>query len=163
MEVLDAKMINTKFGIETYLDINNLIEIEEVNIPTSESPYFDLKIRVKYYRLRKENYYDSLTNYFWIRVHPDLNSLTLLETDIQSLFSVKDREEREATKELIGEWMIHTNAFKRKIKELIKEKREANFLTEEEIREALETIGLLEKALELKPEEVISANIEAYN
>jgi hypothetical protein len=163
MEVLDAKMIPTQHGLETYLDISNHIKMTDIHIPTIENPFFDIKIGMEYYRLTAEHYYDSQINYFWIRIDPDLNTIALLESDKQSLFGVKNLEEREATKELIGEWIINTQAFKHTIRQLINEKKKEDVTTEEEIRETVRTIELLEKTLELKTEDILKANIESFS
>ncbi|WP_264737847.1 hypothetical protein [Cytobacillus firmus] len=163
MELLNARIIPTQHGMETYLDIPNKITVADVHIPNSNSPFLELKIGIEYFRLSAEHYYDSQTNYFWLRIHPESNSITLLETDIQSLFSVKNDDEREATKELIGEWLINTNAFKQTIKRLINQKRAENGTTEEEFQEALKTSELLKKTLELKTEDILNANLEKYH
>lgn len=163
MGILDAKMIPTQHGLETYLDISNHVKVTDIHIPTIENPFFYIKIGVEYYRLTEEHYYDSQVNYFWIRIDPDLSSIVLLESDKQSLFGVKNLDEREATKELIGEWIINTQAFKHNIRQLIDEKKKENVTTEEEIRETVRTLELLEKMLELKTEDILKANVESFS
>lgn len=160
MQILDAKMIDTKSGLETYLDIQKNVHVADLHIPTEDSPFFDIKIGIEYYRLIDQNYYDSQVNYFWIRIHPEMNTIALLEPEIQNIFSIKDVNERVATKKLIGEWLINTNAFKSSIKNLIEEKRSENVLTEKDIRETLRTIELLEKTLELKTEDILKAEVK---
>nr|WP_309101382.1 hypothetical protein [Fredinandcohnia onubensis] len=159
-QILDAKIINTKYGLETYLDIQKNVYIADLKTPTVDSPFFDIKIGIEYYRLIDQNYYDSQVNYFWLRIHPEMKTITLLEPEIQNIFSIKDVNERVATKKLIGEWLIKTNAFKSSIKNLIKEKKSANVVTEKDIRETLRTIELLEKTLELKTEDILKAEVK---
>ncbi len=48
-----------------------------------------------------------------------MSSVTLRETKTESLFAVKNKFERDATKELVGEWLIKINAFKQVINDLI--------------------------------------------
>ncbi|MFS0820882.1 hypothetical protein [Bacillus sp. 1P02SD] len=160
MQILDAKVIDTKSGMETYLDIQKNVHVADLRISTEYSPFFDIKIGIEYYRLIEQNYYDSQVNYFWIRIHPEMNTIALLEPEIQNIFSIKDVNERVATKKLIGEWLINTNAFKSSIKNLIKEKNTENVVTEKDIRETLRTIELLEKTLELKTEDILKAEVK---
>jgi hypothetical protein len=162
MQVLDAKMIDTKSGLETYLDIQKNVHVADLQIPTVDSPFFDIKIGIEYFRLIDQNYYDSQVNYFWIRIHPEMNTITLLEPEVQNIFSIKDVNERVATKKLIGEWLINTNAFKSTIKELIEEKK-SNVVTEADIRETLRTIELLEKTLEIETEDILKADVKRYS
>ncbi|WP_010284809.1 hypothetical protein [Bacillus timonensis] len=159
-KIVDAKMIDTKYGLETYLDIQKNVHVADLRIPTGDSPFFDIKIGIKYYRMIDENYYDSQTNYFWIRIHTKMNTISLLEPEVQSIFSIKDVNERVATKKLIGEWLINTNAFKSSIKSIMKEVKAKKIVTENDIRETIHTIELLEKTLELKSEDILKAEIK---
>lgn len=54
-----------------------------------------------------------------IHMNTDMSSVTLRETKTESLFAVKTKFERDATKELVGEWLIKINAFKQVINDLI--------------------------------------------
>ncbi|KKK38152.1 hypothetical protein WQ57_10070 [Mesobacillus campisalis] len=163
MELLNAKIIPTHQGLETYLDIPNNITITELRTPTKEKPYLDIKFGIEYYRLKQKHYYDSQINYFWMRIYPEFSSISLLETDIQNIFSVKDQSERQATKELIGEWLINTKAFKQTILQLIEDKRKENVSSREEIRQIDREINLLEKVLELRTEDILKASVQKYN
>ncbi|GAA3334259.1 hypothetical protein GCM10020331_101520 [Ectobacillus funiculus] len=58
----------------------------------------------------------------------DFSSITLTETETESLFAVKSEEEREATKELLGEWFIKTNSYKESINECIKKVKKGKYL-----------------------------------
>lgn len=160
MQVLDAKMIHTQNGLETYTDIQENVHVAELRIPTVKSPFFDIKIGIEYYRLIDQNYYDSQVNYFGIRIHPEMNTITLLEPEVQNIFSIKDVNERLATKKLIAEWLINTNAFKTSIKNLIKEKKFESKETDKDISQITRTIELLEKTLELKTEDILKAEVK---
>ncbi|MEH7381096.1 hypothetical protein V7138_11550 [Bacillus sp. JJ1533] len=92
-----------------------------------------------------------------------MNTISLLEPEIQNIFSIKDVNERAATKRLIGEWLINTNAFRSSIKNLINEKKSENVVTEADIRETLRTIELLEKTLELETEDILKADVKRYS
>jgi hypothetical protein len=134
------------------LDATKADDLGHLLYPTEENPYFDMKIGIRYYRLRNQKYYDSDINYFWLHVDHENNKIHLLEPEMQSIFAIKDAEEREATQELIGEWLINTNTFKHSIRELINQKKA-------EIRQIIRTVELLEKRLELKTEDILKATV----
>ncbi|KAF0822013.1 hypothetical protein ACOSZF_15025 [Cytobacillus firmus] len=160
MKLLDAKIIHTKYGIETYMDLVKNVEARDIHFPSEPALYYEITVGVEYLRLRKEKYYDSEKNYFKIRMNLNMDSITLSETKTESLFAVKDKCEREATKELVGEWLIQTNAFRQAIQKLIDEKKVENVQTEEDIKKVLGTIRFLERILEIKPEDVLSAKFD---
>ena len=39
MDLLDAKVIHTVYGLEIYLDSVKNIEVREIHIPTTDSPF----------------------------------------------------------------------------------------------------------------------------
>lgn len=96
-------------------------------------------------------------------MNSEFSSITLRETKTKSLFAVKNEYERDATKELVGEWLIKTNAFKEVINELIQKKKMENVQTEEDIQIVLGTTRFLEKLLKIKTEEILSAVVERDN
>ncbi|PLS17231.1 hypothetical protein CVD28_13295 [Bacillus sp. M6-12] len=160
MNVLDAKIINTQYGMETYLDFVKNVEVKELHYPTEIAPFYEITIGVEYYLLKEEKYYDSRKNYFRIRMNADMSSVTLRETKTESLFAVKNKFERDATKELVGEWLIKTNAFKQVINDLIEQKKMENVQTEEHIQIVLGSIRFLDKLLKLNKELILGANVE---
>lgn len=158
MNVLDAKMINTQYGIETYLDLLKNVEVKDIQYVTETASYYEITIGVEYFRLRNENYYNSEKRYFKIRMNSDLNAITIIETKRESLFGVKNEFERSATMELIGEWLIKSNAFRKVLNDLIADKKMENVKTEENI---IGTIRFLEKLLEISTEDILSARVES--
>lgn len=90
-------------------------------------------------------------------MNSDLNAITIIETERESLFAVKNEFERFATKELIGEWLIKSNAFRKVLNDLIDNKKMENYKTEEN---KLGTIKFLEKLLEISTEDILSARVE---
>ena len=157
MNVLDAKMINTQYGIETYLDLLKNVEVKDIQYVTETASYYEITIGLEYFRLRNENYYNSEKRYFKMRMNSDLNAITIIETNRESLFAVKNEFERSATKELIGEWLIKSNAFRKVLTDLIDNKKMENVKTEENI---IGTIRFLEKLLEITTEDILSARVE---
>ena len=41
MNVLDAKIINTQYGLETYLDMVKNIEVKELHSPSDNEPFYE--------------------------------------------------------------------------------------------------------------------------
>ncbi|MCP1191471.1 hypothetical protein NKR17_20835 [Priestia flexa] len=160
MNIVDSKVINTKYGLEMYLDLVKTIEVKELHSPTDIGPFYEIVLGVEYFLLRDRKYYDSERNYFRLRMSDDFNSITLKETDTESLFAVKTEHERDSTKLLIGQWLIKTNAFKEVICQLIQQKKIQNVQNEGDIQKALGTITFLEKLLELKIEDILTADVE---
>ncbi|MDW4509522.1 hypothetical protein R7236_14050 [Priestia megaterium] len=123
MNVMDAKIISTQYGLETYLDVVKSVDVRGLHYPTETEPFFEITVGIEYFLLKEERYYDSRKNFFRIRMNSDFGSVTLVETKMESLFAVKNAGEKDATKELIGEWLIKTQAFKQVINELIVQKK----------------------------------------
>ncbi|RFU63119.1 hypothetical protein [Peribacillus glennii] len=160
MNIFDAKIVNTQYGLEMYLDRVKNIEIKEIHSPSDNDTCYEIELGVEYFLLRDGNYYDSAKNYFRIRMNEDFNSITLRETDTESLFAVKTEHERDSTKLLVGEWLLKTNAFNQVINELIQQKKKENVQNEGDTRKVLGTIRFLERLLEIKTEEILSAKVE---
>lgn len=160
MNVMDAKIISTQYGLETYLDVVKSVDVRDLHYPTETEPFYEITVGIEYFLLKKERYYDSRKNYFRIRMDSDFDSVTLVETKMESLFAVKNEGERDKTKELVGEWLIKTNAFKQVINELIDQKKMENIQTEGDIQVVLGTKRFLEKLLEIKTEDILNTNVE---
>lgn len=160
MGILDAKVINTVRGLEVYLDLVNNIEIKDLHIPTLDSPFYEIRFGIEYFLLRENKYYDSHVNYFSIRMNDDFSSIILKETETESLFAVKSEDEREATKNLLGEWFIKTNAYKECVKESIKKVKEADIYTAADIHHSIQTLKFLERLLEVTTEDIQNASVE---
>ncbi|MCM3537395.1 hypothetical protein [Priestia endophytica] len=162
MKILDAKIINTAHGLETYLDLIENSEIKEIHLPTTNNPSYEIQFGIKYFLLKNEKYYDSHKNYFYICMSSDFSSTTLKETHIESLFAVKNKEERETTKKLLGEWFIKTHTYKESINKLINKIKTENHCTEVDNQNKAEKIKFLKKLLELTAEDLEDASIERH-
>ncbi|MFP3122030.1 hypothetical protein OH784_04430 [Ectobacillus funiculus] len=160
MNLLDAKVIHTVYGLEIYLDVVKNIEIKEIHTPTIDSPFYEVQFGIEYFLLRNEKHYNSLRNYFCICMNQDLSLITLKETETESLFAVKSEDERAATKKLLGEWFIKTSSYKEVINERIKKVKKEDVCTGADIQYNIETIKFLGKLLELTTEELELAPIE---
>ncbi|MFP3669864.1 hypothetical protein SB717_32650 [Priestia sp. SIMBA_032] len=160
MNILDARVINTHRGLETYLDSGENVAIKKIQIPTQNHPFYEIQFGIEYFLLRKGKYYDRQRNYFIIQMNPDFTSITLKETETESLFSVKSEEEREATKALIGEWFIQTNSYKQSIQESIERIRKEEISTEEDINKKLKAKNFLKKVSYLTSSDIQNAPIK---
>jgi len=160
MSILDARVINTKQGLEIYSDLIENSEITKVHIPTLNTPFYEIQFGIGYYILKKEKYYDRQKNYFKILMSPDLESIILQETKTESLFAVKSTEEREATKKLLAEWFIQTNVYKEVITQSINQIKKGNIWVGEDNEDRLEAIKFLEKLMVLTTEDVKNASMK---
>ena len=160
MDVLDAKVITTVTGLEIYVDLRETSEIRKICIPTKDELFYEIHLGIKYFLLRKEKYYDSHRSYFSICMNRDFTRITLQEPETESLFAVKSQNERQATKNLLGEWFIKTSAYKESIKEVIKEVKKENVHTEKDIQDTIETVRFLEKLLKLTSNDIKNAALE---
>ena len=116
MNVLDAKIIPTARGLEIYLDVEKSIKIKDIHIPTMNSPFYEIQFGIEYFLLREKKYYDSEMNYFSIRMNHDFSLITFKEPETESLFAVKNEDEKEATKK--GPWKDSLGLVLTKRKEL---------------------------------------------
>lgn len=160
MNVLDAKVINTALGLEIYLDGGETIEIKEIHLPSINHPFYEVQFGINYFLLRKEKHYDLHRNYFGISISHDFSSITIKEAEVESLFAVKSEDEREATKALLGEWLIKTTNYKKCINESIERIKLEEIYTEEDIQQKVGKIKFLEKIHSLKPEDLEKAPIK---
>ncbi|MGC9933454.1 hypothetical protein [Priestia aryabhattai] len=159
MDLLNAKGIKTTHGFELYVDLIKNVNIKELSIPTVTNPFYEVKFEIDYLLLEEHRYYDYQQNYFWIVMNENLSLITLKESEMQSLFGVKNEEEREATKQLLGEWLIQTIAYKKAITRYLNEIEQNNTKIEENQR-VKKTKMFLKKLLELKTMDIEKALIE---
>ncbi|MDK8210536.1 hypothetical protein QP741_23560, partial [Bacillus subtilis] len=94
MYLLNTTAIRTTRGLELYLDLVKNISIKELCIPTVNNPFYEVKFEVNYFLLEQNKYYDQQKNYFWLVMNKNLNLITLRETEMKSLFAIKNEVER---------------------------------------------------------------------
>ncbi|WP_249871536.1 hypothetical protein [Oceanobacillus saliphilus] len=151
MKVMDAKVINTKYGLEMYFDNIKSVDIKEIHSPTIRNPFYEVLIGVEFLLMKEQKYFNKMKNYFWISMSTDFQTITIKETVTENLFALKNDEEREATRELLGEWLIKTQSFKNAITELINQ------------QDLSETERFLKNLLYLNSDDIKNAFIEQYN
>ena len=160
MKLLDAKVISTVQGLEIYSDLVKNIEIKELHVPTIDSPFYEVQFGIGYFLLRQAKSYNSQRNYFHICMNSDFSMITLKETETESLFAVKNEDERAATKKLLGEWFVKTKGYQESINKYIEKVKQENVYTDEDIQHKIKTINFLEKLLELTTEDIELAPVE---
>ncbi|MGW9018591.1 hypothetical protein, partial [Priestia megaterium] len=152
MELLDAQVINTQYGLEIYVDNIDNVKVKALYAPDLDNEPYEIMIGVKYFLLR-DRYYETKENYFWININND-NVVMLKESNTESLFAVKNESEREATKDLIGKWLIKTNTFKHAVIDSIEEQKKENIQSEIDITQVTNRINFLERVLQIKTEDI---------
>ncbi|MCD7035031.1 hypothetical protein LRR81_12310 [Metabacillus sp. GX 13764] len=159
MSIIDSKIIETQYGQELYMDQSVKVEADMLQQPEESRPFYGLRIGVEYFLLR-DKHFTIEKNYFWILMDQGLKMVSLAETDTESLFAVKSEQERSDTKQLIGDWLIKTDAYKQAILRLIEQYKSENVATEAEIRKIMQANQFLEKLMMLKPENIEQAEVE---
>ncbi|MCK1993123.1 hypothetical protein GW626_04440 [Peribacillus muralis] len=160
MNTLDAKVIETRYGLEMYSDLIENIEVKEILSPTTDNRFYEIILGIKYFLLAEKKYYTNQKHYFGFRMSDDYNLIMLIEPETESLFAVKNEIERQATKELIANWLTKTEAFKQVVNEMIEKQKGREVQTEQDIEEVLGIIKFLEKLPLVKPEDIEQASIE---
>ncbi|HZG70570.1 MAG TPA: hypothetical protein VEY51_03455 [Chondromyces sp.] len=158
--LLDAKLIDTQYGLEAYLDRTNTVEITSVHTPGTHSSLCEIKLGINYFLLRDRNF-GNRKNYLSIRLNNYNGLVTLIEPKTENIFAVKNEVEREATKNLIAEWLIKTDAFNYAVTQQIQKlKKNPNIQTEDDIKKLTNAIKFLEKLLQLKTKDIQNAPIQ---
>lgn len=158
MDLLSSKAIKTTHGLEVYIDSVENIKINKLHLPTASQPYYGVKFEIDYFLLEEHKYYDLQQNYFCLVMSENFQSMKLKEPEMQSLFGVKNEEEFKATKHLLSDWLIKTNAYREAILQFLTKYEKDN--SKVETNEENENITtFLKKLLELKTIDVEQAPI----
>ncbi|QGS67896.1 hypothetical protein CV093_01585 [Oceanobacillus sp. 143] len=56
MNVMDAKVINTKYGMELYFDNIESVDVKEVHSPTVENPFYEVLIGVEFLLMKERKF-----------------------------------------------------------------------------------------------------------
>ncbi|RLL46571.1 hypothetical protein D8M04_05020 [Oceanobacillus piezotolerans] len=154
MSMVDAKVINTRYGLEMYCDKDSSVVINEVHSPTDKNPYYEVLIGVEFLVMKNQKDMYPMKNFFWISMSEDFQTVKIKETEMGNLFALKDSEERKATKEMVAQWLFKTESFKKAITTWIKKESHSVQPDEEQF---------LNNLLYLSTENLESAFIEAVN
>lgn len=154
MNLLESKVIETEFEKEIFIDKISNINLRVSLYPERNFPFFELIVGLEFIRIRDNEFYGYNDNYFRLRITEDLESFFVFETDQQSIFGIKNGQEKEATIELIHYILTESTNFKKLINTMIKNLKLANVVCEEEIKETKAKLMVLEKLLKIHFEDV---------
>jgi hypothetical protein len=153
MNTVDAKIIKTQYGSELYVDDVEHINFKSLHAPEANQPLYRIEFEIGYFLLKEHRYYEYEQNYFWLAVSEDFSKLIIQEPDMESLFGAKSEEERKATKELLSQWLIHTEAYKNLLKQHINDCKKSDETNQD-------ITAVLEKLLSVSAADIEQAPIE---
>ncbi|PLT33106.1 hypothetical protein [Bacillus sp. V5-8f] len=154
MNLLDSKVIHTKFETEIFIDESESIELRSVHFPKKDLRYYECMIGLDLIRIRDNKFYGWEKNYFGIRITSDMQSIAIFEPHQQSIFAVKNEQETQGTKELVDYVLTESHTFKKMITKRIEQLRQTNVVTEDDIKEVRGRLELLEKLRDIRHEDI---------
>ena len=117
-------------------------------------PFYEFMIGLNLIRIRDNEYYGNKTSYVNIRISEDLQSLFVLEPDLQSIFAIKNKQEKEATIELIQYLLVDSQTFKQVVSEMISNLKKENFINGFEVKDAKAKLAVLERLLNVSADDI---------
>ncbi|MFC4798293.1 hypothetical protein ACFPA1_02795 [Neobacillus sp. GCM10023253] len=154
MNMLESKVIQTRFEKEIFIDEKSNIEINGFRSLDKNTPFYEFMIGLDLMRIRDNKYYGNKKSYARIRISEDLQSLFVLEPDIQSIFAIKNQQEKEAAMELIQYLLIDSQIFKQVVADIIGNLRKTNVVSSLEIKELKVKLAVLEGLLNVTEENI---------
>ncbi|MBT2730460.1 hypothetical protein J7E63_26900 [Bacillus sp. ISL-75] len=154
MSMLESKVIQTRSEKEIFIEEKSNIEINEFRTLDKYTPFYEFMIGLDLIRIRDNEYYGNKKSYINIRISEDLQSLFVLDPDLQSIFAVKNIHEKEAAMELIQYLLVDSQTFKQVVSDLIGNLRKVNVVSSLEIKELKAKLAVLERLLNVSEEDV---------
>jgi hypothetical protein len=154
MNMLESKVIQTRFEKEIFIEEKSNIEINEFRTFDKNTPFYEFMIGLNLIRIRDNEYYGNKTSYVNIRISEDLQSLFVLEPDLQSIFAIKNKQEKEATIELIQYLLVDSQTFKQVVSEMISNLKRENVVNGFEVKEANAKLAILDRLLNVSNEDI---------
>lgn len=154
MNLLESKVIQTQFESEIYVDNDSHINIKDIRLPEGNTEVYQLLIGIEFIRLRDDQYYGTKTGFFGVSLSKDLQTVSIFEPEYQSIFSVKNSAEKEATLELIEYILTVSPSFKEKLSAFKQQLKETDVICEKDIDEIKEKLTILERLNHVAPEEI---------
>lgn len=154
MNMLESKVIQTRFEKEIFIEEKSNINIKEFHLLDKNAPFYEFMIGLDLIRIRDNEYYGNKTSYVIIRVSEDLQSLFVLEPDLQSIFAIKNKQEIEAAIELIHYLLVDSQTFKQVVSEMISTLKRENLINGFEVKEANAKLAVLERLLNVSNEDI---------
>jgi hypothetical protein len=152
--MLESKVIQTRFEKEIFIEEKSNIEINEFRTFDKNTPFYEFMIGLNLIRIRDNEYYGNKTSYVNIRISEDLQSLFVLEPDLQSIFAIKNKQEKEATIELIQYLLVDSQTFKQVVSEMISNLKRENVVNGFEVKEANAKLAILDRLLNVSNEDI---------
>jgi hypothetical protein len=150
MNLLESKVIQTKFEKEIFIDEISNIELSGFQYPNKNFPYYEMMVGVDLMRIRNNEFYGTKKNYFGLRITEDLQSIVVFDPDQQSIFAVKNKLEKQAAIELIDYLLIESPKFKELVRQMIYNNKQANVASNIEIQEHNAKLSVLEGLLNVR-------------
>jgi hypothetical protein len=147
MNLLESKVIQTKFEKEIFIDEISNIELSGFQYPNKNFPYYEMMVGVDLMRIRNNEYYGTEKSYFGLRITEDFQSIVVFDPDQQSIFAVKNELEKQAAIELIDYLLIESPKFKELVRQMIYNNKQANVVSDIEIQEHNAKLSVLEGLL----------------
>ncbi|MFJ5758921.1 hypothetical protein ACIQAA_07190 [Neobacillus sp. NPDC093182] len=154
MNMLESKVIQTRFEKEIFIEEKSNININGFRSLDKNTPFIEFMIGLDLIRIRDNEYYGTKKNYVSIRISEDLQSLFVLEPDVQSIFAIKNKQEKEAAIELIHYLLVDSQTFKQVVSEMIGNLKKENVVNVFEVKEVKAKLAVLERLLNVSDEDI---------
>jgi hypothetical protein len=154
MNMLESKVIQTRFEKEKFIEEKSNIEINEFLTLDMNTPFYEFMVGLDLIRIRDNEYYGNKTSYVNIRISEDLQSLFVIEPDVQSIFAIKNKQEKEAAIELIQYLLVDSQTFKQVVSEMISNLKRENVVNVFEVKEANTKLAVLQRLLNVRNEDI---------
>jgi hypothetical protein len=149
MNLLESKVIQTKFEKEIFIDQISNIEISNVNYQGENASYYELMVGLEFLRIRNNDFYGTTKSYFGIRIEKDIQDIIVFEPKQQSIFAVKNENEKDAAIELIEYLLTASPHFKQLVGDMINDFQQDDVICEKDIKELKSKIVVLEQILNI--------------
>lgn len=152
--MLESKVIQTRFEKEIFIEEKSTITINGFHLLDKNTPFYEFVIGLDLIRIRDHENYGTRKSYVNIRISEDLQSLFVVEPDVQSIFAIKNKEEKEAAIELIQYLLVDSQTFKQVVTEMISNLKKENIVNGFEVKEAKAKLAVLERLLNVSDEDI---------
>lgn len=154
MNLLESKVIQTKLEKEIFIDESTNIELKILHDAEKNFPFYKFIVSIEMMRIRRNEFYGTKKAFFGIRVTEDLQSFIVFEPDQQSIFAIKNEQERQAVMELIDYLLTESVNFKQLVISMVEKLKQVNVEGEKENKELKTKLTLLERLLKIHHEEI---------
>lgn len=154
MNLLEAKVIQTRLEKEIFIDQSPNIEIKIFQFLEKDVPYYEFMVGLEFLRIRGNEYYGAEKKYFGLRFTDKMQSLIVFEPDKHSIYAIKNEQEKKAVTELIMYVLTKSSIFKEMLSTMVNKLQHENVVCEKEDNEVDAKQVQLEKLLNVQSENV---------